>query len=218
MSQNVKNFSTDPAPLSKTLALPDWISSFLTRSAGKIHPSDPDKMQIALELSRLNVLYKTGGPFGSAVFNSKTHELIAVGVNRVVPENASIAHGEIMALLMAEEKLKTFSLCLETFPPFTLATSAQPCAMCYGALIWSGIKEILIGARSEDVESITGFDEGPLHPDWISEAEKRGIVIKRDIGRNEACTVLRQYMEAEGKIYNPGGKAICKNLKGTGVQ
>ena len=214
MSQNsLKNFSTGPAPLSKTLTLPDWITSFINQCTGKIYPSDKDKMQAALELSRLNVLYKTGGPFGSAVFNSKTHELTAVGVNRVVPENASIAHGEIMALLMAEEKLKTFSLCLETLPAFTLATSAQPCAMCYGALIWSGIKEILIGARGEDVESITGFDEGPLHPDWISEAEKRGIAIKRDIGRNEACTILRQYVEAEGKVYNPNGKPVCKNTK-----
>ncbi len=219
MTQNgLKNFSSDPAPLSKTLALPGWIPSFLKQCTGKIYPSDQDKMQIALELSRLNVLYKTGGPFGSAVFNSETHELTAVGVNRVVPENTSIAHGEIMALLMAQEKLKSFSLCLENFTPFTLATSAQPCAMCYGALIWSGIKKILIGARGEDVESLTGFDEGPLHPDWISEAEKRGISIKRDIGRNEACAVLRQYAETEGKVYNPGGKAVCKDTKNTKIQ
>ena len=219
MIQNgLKNISSENTPLSKTLTLPDWITSFINQSTGKTYPSDEDKIILAIELSRLNVLHKTGGPFGSAVFNAGTNELVAAGVNRVVPENASIAHGEIMALLMAQEKLKTFSLCMESFPSFTLATSAQPCAMCYGALIWSGIKKILIGARGEDVESITGFDEGPLHPDWISEAEKRGISIKRDIGRNEACAVLRHYVETEGKVYNPDGKAVCKDLKNTKIQ
>ena len=192
-------------PLSKTLHFPDWISSFLQTRTKGIYTSDQEKMRLSIELSRLNVEHQTGGPFGSAIFNSENNELIAVGVNRVVPENTCIAHGEIMAIVMAQEKLKTFSLRLNHFPPFTLATSAQPCAMCFGALIWSGIREILIAARGEDVESITGFDEGPLHPDWIKEAQKRGIIIRRDIERAGACDVLKLYMKKEGKIYNPSG-------------
>ncbi len=43
-----------------------------------------------------------------------------------------------------------------------LATSAQPCCQCYGATVWAGIDELLIGARAEDVEELTEFDEGPL--------------------------------------------------------
>lgn len=219
MNQKQATLLSPAAPLlSKTLSLPEWIPSFLKQCEGKPFPSDPDKMNLAIELSRLNVLHKTGGPFGSAVFNAETNELIAVGVNRVVPENASMAHGEIMALLMAEEKLKTWSFALENFPAFTLATNAQPCAMCYGALIWSGIKEILIGARGEDVETLTGFDEGPLHPDWISEAEKRGIAIKRDIKRKEACAILQLYVDKEGKVYNPHGKTVSRDQKDPKIQ
>ena len=207
IQSNLKKISPGKTPLSITLTLPKWASSFITQYAEKKYPSDQAKTGLAIELSRLNVLHKTGGPFGSAVFNSKTHELFAVGVNRVVPENTSVAHGEIMALLMAQKKLKTWSLGLQPDTSFTLATNAQPCAMCFGALIWSGIEEILIGARGEDVESIIGFDEGPLHPNWIAEAEKRGMTIKRDIKRKEACTVLKLYVEKEGKVYNPEGKA-----------
>ena len=56
--------------------------------------------------------------------------------------------------------------------------------------------ELLIGARSEDVESLTDFDEGPLPADWIGELERRGIAVRRDILREQACAVLRAYGES----------------------
>ncbi len=59
----------------------------------------------------------------------------------------------------------------ERIGPITLATSSQPCCQCYGATIWAGIDRLLIGARSEDVESLTEFDEGPLPADWVGELE-----------------------------------------------
>ena len=77
--------------------------------------------------------------------------------------------------------------------PITLATSAQPCCQCYGATIWAGIDRLLIGARSEDVEALTEFDEGPLPADWIGELERRGIAVVRDLHRDAACAVLRDY-------------------------
>ena len=52
---------------------------------------------------------------------------------------------------------------------------------------------MLIGARSEDVESLTEFDEGPLPADWVGELERRGIEVVRDIHRDDARAVLKQY-------------------------
>ena len=58
------------------------------------------------------------------------------------------------------------------------------------------IDKSLIGARSEDVEELTPFDEGPLPADWIGELERRGIAVRRDILRDRAREVLRRYGES----------------------
>jgi hypothetical protein len=59
--------------------------------------------------------------------------------------------------------------------------------------VWAGIDELLIGARAEDVESLTTFDEGPLPADWVSQLERRGIAVRRDILREQARAVLADY-------------------------
>ena len=59
----------------------------------------------------------------------------------------------------------------------------------------------MIGARAEDVEALTEFDEGPLPADWVGELERRGIRVVRDLQRDAACTVLRAYGEQGGLKY-----------------
>jgi tRNA(Arg) A34 adenosine deaminase TadA len=73
--------------------------------------------------------------------------------------------------------------------------------MCYGATFWAGIDILLIGARHEDVEELTDFDEGPLPVDWIGELEQRGIAVRRDILRDRARDVLRDYGKLGGRSY-----------------
>jgi tRNA(Arg) A34 adenosine deaminase TadA len=85
--------------------------------------------------------------------------------------------------------------------PITLATSSQPCCQCYGATVWAGIDRLLIGARAEDVEALTEFDEGPLPADWVGELNARGIEVVRDIERDAARAVLRAYGETGGAKY-----------------
>ncbi|MFD0322139.1 nucleoside deaminase [Lysobacter gummosus] len=173
------------------LALPDWINEAVDRQ--RAYPSDEDKVALAVELSRRNIELGTGGPFGAAVFDSNGL-VIGVGVNRVVPQNCSVAHAEMMAFMCAQAALSAFRL--NDIGPMTLATSAQPCCMCYGASFWAGIDHLLIGARSEDVMRLTEFDEGPLPADWIGELERRGIAVRRDLHRDAACEVLRRYGES----------------------
>jgi 23S rRNA C2498 (ribose-2'-O)-methylase RlmM len=48
-------------------------------------------------------------------------------------------------------------------------------------------------ARTEDVESLTEFDEGPLPADWVGELERRGIAVRRDILRDASREVLADY-------------------------
>jgi tRNA(Arg) A34 adenosine deaminase TadA len=158
------------------------------------YAGDDAKVGLAIELSGLNVDLGTGGPFGAVVFDGNDR-IVAVGVNRVVPHNCSAAHAEMMAYMTAQQRLQRFRL-NEDGNRFALATSSQPCCQCFGATVWAGIDALLIGARAEDVEELTPFDEGPLPADWIGELERRGIAVRRDIHRDRAREVLRRYGES----------------------
>lgn len=178
------------------LALPEWVLDEVP--ADNRYTDRIEKIGLAIELSRSNVAHGTGGPFGAAVFDD-AGRVLGVGVNRVLASNCSAAHAEVMALGSSQQSLQRFRL-NDQGGRITLATSAQPCAMCYGALIWAGIDEVLIGARSDDVQALAKFDEGPLPADWAGELERRGIAVHRDLCRDDACKVLRDYGES-GVVY-----------------
>jgi tRNA(Arg) A34 adenosine deaminase TadA len=179
------------------LTLPLWLRDSIDDS--RLYADDEARVALAIELARGNVENRSGGPFGAAVFTGEGR-LVSVGVNRVIPQNCSVAHAEIMAYTLAQQRLQRFRLNAGG-EKFVLAASAQPCCQCYGATMWAGIDELLIGARSEDVEELTEFDEGPLPADWIGELEERGVCVKRDIMRNEARQVLVRYRELGGTAY-----------------
>ena len=179
------------------LTLPVWVHEAV--DAGRAYPGDADKVALAIELSRRNVDTGSGGPFGAAVFGADDR-LVAIGVNRVLPQSCSLAHAETMAYMLAQQRLQTPRL-NDVTAPVVLATSSQPCCQCYGATIWAGIDRLLIGARAEDVMELTEFDEGPLPADWIGELERRGIAVIRDLLRGEARAVLRAYGEGGGEPY-----------------
>ena len=181
------------------LSLPKWLERFYRDCYLKKFETQEERMELVIELSKENIENGTGGPFGAAIFDRKTHELIAVGVNQVVSENISIAHAEIMAIIMAERQLKNYDL--GSIKEVELVTSSQPCIQCYGALIWAGIHKLVIGAEGESVKNITGFDEGPLPENWKEELELRGIEVITDVLSDRAKKVLEQY-SCSGIIYN----------------
>ncbi len=188
-----------PFSLSVELNLPAWISAFLTHP-GKSYPTDEDKMNLVLALAMENVNRETGGPFGAAIFDAMTDRVVSVGVNRVVPLNNSTAHAEMMAFMLAQHRLGRFRLDTASHD-FLLVTSAQPCAMCYGACPWAGIRRVVIGARREDVESLTEFDEGPMPEDWVAELNRRGIRVTQDVLRGDSRKVLDAYAKKKGTQY-----------------
>ncbi len=184
------------------LTLPAWVHESVDTDRAYI--GDEAKVELAVALSRTNIEAGSGGPFGAAVFGPDDR-IIAIGVNRVLPHSCSLAHAETMAYMLAQQRTQRARLnedaVGERIGPITLATSSQPCCQCYGATVWAGIDRLLIGARSEDVESLTEFDEGPLPADWVGELERRGIEVVRDVHRDAAREVLRVYGESGGERY-----------------
>lgn len=180
---------------SKTIAMPEWVKEINSKI---ILETNEAKMNFVLDLAIKNIKMKTGGPFAAAVFNRKTNELVSIGLNVVVENNCSVAHAEVVAIINAEEKLNNYKL---NDTEYILISSAQPCVMCNGALLWSGITTLVFGATKDDVEEIVGFDEGPIHPHWIEEFKNRGIKVLGKILHNKSREVLQLYKDSEGILY-----------------
>lgn len=184
------------------LTLPVWMETFLGRFTFPM-TSQEDRMRFVIALAAENRRRNSGGPFAAAVFIAATGELIAPGVNRVVPLSCSIAHAEIVAIGLAQQRLGTFDLGSAGLPETELVTSTEPCAMCLGALPWSGIRGLVCGATDADARE-AGFDEGAKMDGWKKELEQRGITVKTGICRREAKKVLEEYAKSGGVIYNGG--------------
>jgi tRNA(Arg) A34 adenosine deaminase TadA len=180
--------------------LPAWLREFMAEKRDTSF-SGNERLKLVIELSRLNILHETGGPFAAAVFDHATGRLVSVGVNLVVRSNCSHAHAEMVALALAEHRLSTFTLFSPGKPGYELSTSCEPCAMCFGAIIWSGVSRLVCGATSTDANN-AGFDEGPKPENWVQELEQRGIEVNTGIFRNEAAAILLSYNEKGGIIYN----------------
>jgi tRNA(Arg) A34 adenosine deaminase TadA len=185
-----------------TLTLPAWVEEFVGDPERR-YPDPRERVRLTVELARQNVARGTGGPFGAAVFDLRTFRLIAPGVNRVMPENCSVAHAELMALMLAQQRLGCFDLAASGLPPCELAASTEPCAMCYGAVPWSGVRRLAFGALGEDATAI-GFDEGYKPADWAAALRSRGIEVAAGLLREEARAVLEEYLRGGGVIYNAG--------------
>lgn len=178
--------------------LPDFLARANAREL--VLPRDEDRMRFVLDLARENIA-AGGGPFAAAVFEHGSGRLLAAGANRVVASGFSCAHAEIVALTLAQHRLGHHDLGAASFPVCALVSSAEPCLMCLGAVLWSGVRVLSFGTRSEDVVA-QGFDEGPKPADWVGELHRRGIEVHPDVLRDEARDVLRAYRAADGAIYN----------------
>lgn len=184
------------------LRLPDWLRRLWTEQEHAFDNAEA-KMRFVIELARRNVEQQTGGPFGAAIFDADSGRLVAPGVNVVEPSNCSIAHAEMVAIALAQQVVGSYDLGAgEMF--CELVTSTEPCAMCLGAIPWSGVRRVLCGARGEDACAI-GFDEGAKPPDWVGALRGRQIEVVQDLCRTEAQAVLQHYRTTGGRIYNAGG-------------
>lgn len=170
----------------------DWERTFTT---------DVEKMRFAVDLSRENVLRGTGGPFGAAIFEIGSGALVSVGINSVVRLNNCTLHGEVVAIMMAQSRLGCFTLRTEDGPRYELITSCEPCAMCLGATLWSGVRRVVCGAHRDDARRLN-FEEGPVFPESHAYLEARGIEIVEGVLRDEANEVLELYRSRKGVIYN----------------
>lgn len=187
--------------------LPRWLEERQQELAATAFTTDAAKMAAVIALAGENVRRGTGGPFGAAVFDCASGRCVAAGVNVVVASRCSHLHAEVVALARAQQALQTHDLA--TAGGFALFTSVEPCVMCLGATLWSGIVRLVCGATGADAEAL-GFDEGPKPADWPEALRRRGIRVRQNLLRAQAGAVLRTYAASGGAIYNPARATAVK--------
>ena len=179
--------------------LPEWVDTVVDWRAP--YATDEAKMRLAIAVATHNVLQRTGGPFGAAIFERQSGALVSVGMNSVVRLHNSTLHAEMLAIMMAQHRLGSYTLAGSPTATYELVSSCDPCAMCLGAVLWSGVHRMVTGADRDDATALS-FEEGPVFPQSYAYLEERGVTITRSVLRQEAAGVLELYRRQGGQIYN----------------
>ena len=147
-------------------------------------------MMRAIELSIESAKSK-GGPFGSVVV--KNNKIIAEGSNKVTMNNDPTAHGEIVAIRDACQKLNTFDL-----SECDLYSSCEPCPMCLSAIYWARIKNVFYANTRIDAKAID-FDDSFIYSEINKDLENRKIKMHQ-MHRDEALEAFKIWKNKEDKI------------------
>lgn len=156
------------------------------------------KIILDLQQELPKYINKGYGPFLAAIYDSNGN-LIARAANNVVNKSCSHNHAEMNAIKLAEKKLGTYDLSKYNL---SIYVTSEPCMMCLGAIMWSGIRAVYYGVSSKRVTKITGFDEG-FKPDWYKEFKKRGITVYGQIETDAGEQVLQDYVTQGHTVYKP---------------
>lgn len=193
--------SSDSPPSEAVLwPLPAWLAESAVPDTVAVDRAA--RMRFVLDLVAGNIAHASGGPFAAAVFDLETGALLGCGVNLVVPTHCSSAHAEIVAISRAQQAVECFDLGADG-RRCELVTSTEPCAMCLGAIPWSGVRSVVCGATDGDARA-AGFDEGDKPEAWPRLLADRGIAVTREVCRDEAADLLLRYADGGGPIYNAG--------------
>ena len=163
---------------------------------------DPEAIMQTLQAELRSYIKQGHGPFLAAIYNEQG-ALVAKAANSVVQDQCSHAHAEMNAIRLAQRQLKTYDL-----SPYklTLFVTSEPCLMCIGGIMWSGLKAVYYGVPSSRVQVLTGFDEG-FKPGWAAALQERGIEVYGNLAVPEGEAVLKWYVEQGHPVYGPQRQA-----------
>jgi tRNA(Arg) A34 adenosine deaminase TadA len=95
-------------------------------------------------------------PFGALLADADGHVLLEQG-NVEVTEGVCTGHAEAALAAEASRRYPRAKL-----GECTLYTTAEPCAMCSGAIYWAGIGRVVYGISERRLAGLTGDDERNL--------------------------------------------------------
>lgn len=140
-------------------------------------------MKTAIDEAREGINAHHGGPFGCVIV--RDGEIVGRGHNEVIKNGDPTCHGEMMAIRNACKNIGTHDL-----TGCELYTTAEPCPMCRGAILWANIRKVYYGCNIGDTDSI-GFRDKVFY-----ESEED---ISEELDREECLEVFREYAALKNK-------------------
>ena len=95
-------------------------------------------------------------PFG-AVLVDESGEIVLEGQNTAITEHDPTGHAESNLMREAGRRFEP-----DYLARCTMYSSAEPCAMCAGAVYWVGVRRIVYGLDILGLDEVVGAD--PLNP------------------------------------------------------
>jgi tRNA(Arg) A34 adenosine deaminase TadA len=89
-------------------------------------------------------------PFG-AILVSAAGDVLLEAENGFMPDRDMTGHAERLLCTQASKQFDA-----KTLAGATLYSSAEPCAMCAGAIYWTGIGRVVYGLSERRLKAITG--------------------------------------------------------------
>jgi tRNA(Arg) A34 adenosine deaminase TadA len=118
-------------------------------------PQDEAFLRRAIELAR-RAREDGRHPFGALVVNERGRVVAEALNNAVRPAGDPTQHAELNVCAAAAELLSE-----EELATCTLYTSTEPCAMCAGAIYWTGIGRVVFALAEKNLYRFTGNSENP---------------------------------------------------------
>lgn len=178
-----------------SIALPPWVEEAVAEVPAAIEDVS-ERMRVVHALAERNWREGNGGPFAALVAESGSGRIVAVGVNVVLASGVSSAHAEVAALALAQRAVGGWDLGGAAQPDHELVVNWRPCVQCYGAVLWSGVRRLVVAGSGPELEQLTGFDEGPMREDWAAQFQARGITVLDGVLREEALATFAAYGDA----------------------
>lgn len=151
--------------------------------------NNSEYMKMAIEEAYLGIENKHGGPFGCVIV--RDGKVIGKGHNRVLVNKDATCHGEMEAIRDASKNINSHDL-----SGATLFTTAAPCPMCKGAILWANIDKVYYGCNIDDTDKI-GFRDEVFYNKWSETGDDYGEELER-----KACLDLfNDYAKSVHTIY-----------------
>ena len=152
-----------------------------------VDETDLRHLRMAIELSR-QAKAKGNGAYG-AVLVGAGGEVLAEAENTQVTECDGTGHAEMNLVRQAGSAFDR-----ATLADATLYASAEPCAMCAGAIFWSGVKRVVYALGSERNYALLppSGDELRIGCREILNRGGRGVEVAGPALEDEAEQVFRQ--------------------------
>lgn len=149
-----------------------------------------DFMNEALKEAYNGINSNHGGPFGAVIV--KDGKIIGRGHNRVLLNEDPTCHGEIEAIRDACKNIKSHDL-----EGCELYTTAEPCPMCLGGILWANIKKVYYGCTVDDTDKI-GFRDDKFYAYF----DGKNKILETEENNRESCLKLfSDYSEKKAETY-----------------